>query len=65
MYPYPVPDDEYWDEIAGDRMNVSSGTDCTGLIPTAALSEYEYDSYSDMYDFLPDSVKDYHGDYPD
>ena len=49
-YPYP-PDRHDFDEE--DYMNVSSAGDCTGLIPSAALTDDEFDSYTELYDFLP------------
>ncbi len=58
MYPYPDPDEEYWDDLADDSMKVSSGTDCTGLIPSAPLTDYEFGSYTDLYDFLPTVIQD-------
>lgn len=33
--------------------NSCSTTDCTGLIPRAALSEYERDSYEEVYHYQP------------
>ena len=36
-----------------------SSNECTGLIPSAVLTESEYDSYEALYDFcLPSSVKE-------
>lgn len=62
-YPYPTSDDEqdnldYWNNMSDDIMKASSGTDCTGLMPTAPLSEYEFGSYADLYDFLPSVIQD-------
>lgn len=63
-YPYPDPrgsrglDDEPDAGDAGlNSMNVSSGQDCTGLIPAAANSREE-ENYSELYDFLPKAVSD-------
>ena len=37
----------------------ASSQDCTGLIPSAPLSEAELDSYEELYPFLPPSdIKD-------
>lgn len=60
-YPYPDPrgsrgvDDEL--DGGSDAMNVSSGQDCTGLIPAAANTREE-ENYSELYDFLPKAVSD-------
>ncbi len=57
MYPYP-PDteEERFGELCGDDFKASSGTDCTGLIPSAAVSESELENYNELYDFLPNAV---------
>lgn len=54
LYPYPENrgrhgeyDDSFLDSDA------ASGSDCTGLIPAAAVTEDEFDSYEELYDFLP------------
>ena len=53
MYPYP----DKTDENAGEPlMNVSSDSDCTGLIPANPQTEEELRSYEDVYDFLPNAV---------
>lgn len=55
-YPFPDPRDSLAaDEL--DAMNVSSGQDCTGLIPAAADAREE-ENYSELYDFLPKAVSD-------
>ncbi len=36
-----------------DYLKSGSSTDCTGLIPTAPLNDNEYDSYQEVYSFLP------------
>ncbi len=53
MSKYPYPPEEYDYGEFDDTMNTGSASDCTGLIPSAAVSESEYDSYEDLYDFLP------------
>lgn len=45
--PYDAEDGE---ELFDDTMSVSSMTECTGLIPSAPVSEPEIDSYSAIYD---------------
>lgn len=46
---YGIPDDyEY--------LNVSSATDCTGLIPAGPVGEAELESYEELYPFLPKAV---------
>lgn len=54
MDKYPVKN-----ELDGEdfTMNAESGMDCTGLMPTPPLNEYEADSYEEVYDFLPNAVK--------
>ena len=54
---YPFPDPRNIDGEELDGMNVSSGQDCTGLIPAAASSREE-ENYSELYDFLPKAVSD-------
>ncbi len=56
MYPYP---DEINNPDPNDEeqlMHVSSGQDCTGLIPAAPVTEDEYESYEETYDFLPNAA---------
>lgn len=57
MYPYP-PDTEAdcFGELNGDDFKASSGTDCTGLIPTAVVSDSELENYNELYDFLPNAI---------
>lgn len=57
-YPFPDPRD-CRDGLDDEReaMNVSSGQDCTGLIPAAANAREE-ENYSELYDFLPKAVSD-------
>ena len=55
MYPYPEKD-ENEENACEPLMNVSSGQDCTGLIPAAPTTEAEYGSYEEVYDFLPNAV---------
>ncbi len=55
LYPYPERDET--EENAGEPlMNVSSGQDCTGLIPAAPTTEDEYGSYEELYEFLPNAA---------
>ncbi len=56
MYPYPM-DPEKNDENGGEPlMNASSEQDCTGLSPAAPGTEEEFESYGEVYDFLPKAV---------
>lgn len=56
MYPYPTPKENYlWEEISDESMKASSGTDCTGLIPTAAENG-ETANYNELYNFLPTAI---------
>jgi len=50
-YPYPPKDKQKF--VQQDYIKSGSSTDCTGLIPTAPLSDAEYDSYQELYSFLP------------
>ena len=51
---YPVT--PAYDDIMFNE--AGSSNECTGLIPSAVLTESEYDSYEALYDFcLPSSVK--------
>lgn len=54
-YPFPDPRDKY--NIGEETMNVSSGQDCTGLIP-AEPSASEEENYNELYNFLPKAVSD-------
>lgn len=62
-YPFPDPRGMELDELDEEvnenlsAMNISSGQDCTGLIP-AAPSSREEENYSELYDFLPKAVSD-------
>lgn len=47
-YPYPRED---------ESMQVSSSSDCTGLIPAGTADEEELEEYSQLYDFLPNAEK--------
>lgn len=51
----PVPSDTY-DHLDDAFTNVSSSTDCTGLIAHAPLTEEEFESFMDIYDFQPPYV---------
>ena len=51
------PNKNIYDEIMFNE--AGSSNDCTGLIPSAVLNDYEYESYQELYDFnLPKSVKE-------
>lgn len=50
-YPYPPKDKQEF--VQQDYIKSGSSTDCTGLIPTAPLNDAEYDSYQELYSFLP------------
>lgn len=50
-YPYPEKQKKQFAEQ--DYIKSGSSTDCTGLIPSAPLSDEELDSYQDVYSFLP------------
>lgn len=54
---YPFPDPRGDEENEFDGMNVSSGQDCTGLIPADPTGSEE-ENYSELYDFLPKAVSD-------
>ncbi len=54
-YPFPDPHKKY--DIDENTMNVSSGQDCTGLIP-ADPSASEEENYNELYNFLPKAVSD-------
>lgn len=56
MYPYPDKTDKTDENNDEQLMNVSSDRDCTGLIPAIPQSEEEFQSYEDVYDFLPNAV---------
>lgn len=56
MYPYPDETEKSAENGGEPLMNASSGQDCTGLIPAAPLTEEEFDSYGEVYDFLPKAV---------
>ena len=52
-YPYPPETDpEQAQQLQDPLMNSGSAGDCTGLIP-AVSGEVEYDSYAELYPFLP------------
>ena len=42
-------DAESADEFYSDLFSVASATECTGLVPSAAYTEDEVDSYTDLY----------------
>lgn len=45
--------DKYNIDSDADYLESASSNDCTGLIPTAVLSEEELDSYKNLYKFSP------------
>lgn len=48
---YHVPSDDSFGELPDDEtMNVVSGTECTGMVPTPPLSDGEADAYREIYD---------------
>lgn len=49
------PYDDY-DHLDAAFANACSQTECTGLIPHAPLTEEEYESYMDIFDFGPPIV---------
>ena len=53
MAEYPYPDKKSDDFAQQDYLKSGSSTDCTGLIPSAPHSDDEYNSYQDVYSFLP------------
>lgn len=53
MY-YPHPEKKKKNEFnEQDYIKSGSSSDCTGLIPTAPLNDDEYESYQEVYSFLP------------
>ncbi len=59
MYPFPTPEENAdWSELADEYMKTSSDMDCTGLIPSAAKNETEFENYNELYNFLPNAVSD-------
>ena len=44
------------DSFGYDCCNACSARDCTGLIPSAPLTEEEMDAYREIYDFEPPTV---------
>lgn len=56
--PYHMHED---DDSPGSQFYVASSTDCTGLIPSAPVTENEVDSYNELYDVpLAKDPKDAH-----
>ncbi len=51
MYPYPPKEKQEFCEQ--DYIKSGSASDCTGLIPSAPLDDAEFDSYNEVYNFLP------------
>ena len=51
QYPYPPKDKQQFSQQ--DYIKSGSSTDCTGLIPSAPLNDAEFDSYNEVYNFLP------------
>ena len=60
MYPHmnEFNSEPWMNDNEDDLMNVSSDMDCTGLIPARLNSEQEEENYSELYDFLPNAVRD-------
>lgn len=59
MYPYPSDTEiNHLGDFDAEDFNVSSGTDCTGLIPKAVQTDEELENYNELYDFLPNAVSD-------
>lgn len=52
MY-YPHPEKKKNEFNEQDYIKSGSSSDCTGLIPTAPLNDDEYESYQEVYSFLP------------
>lgn len=50
-YPFPPKENNEFNEQ--DYLKCGSSTDCTGLIPSAALDDDEFESYRELYSFLP------------
>ncbi|MGN0699611.1 MAG: hypothetical protein ACI4J8_01280 [Oscillospiraceae bacterium] len=51
--PFSEPKFHYGELSDDEGMNISSADDCTGLIPAAVLDDEQYDSYAELYSFLP------------
>lgn len=48
---YHVPFEDNFGEFPDDdTMNVVSGAECTGMVPTPPLSDAEADAYREIYD---------------
>lgn len=59
MYPYPFDTEiNHLGEFENEDFKASSGTDCTGLIPTAVTNDSDLENYNELYDFLPNAVSD-------
>lgn len=62
MKSYPYPPEEHPEnpeeaqQLQTPDMNISSAGDCTGLIPAISGDE-AYDSYAELYGFLPPEVR--------
>jgi len=54
--PYPTQGELDAAQGQQDGMNAGSAFDCTGLIPAIADGD-EYESYAELYDFLPPTPK--------
>ncbi len=39
--------------ISQETLQAASSTDCTGLIPSAPINMAEYESYREIYSFVP------------
>ena len=52
---YPPKDKQVF--IQQDYNRSASSGDCTGLIPSAALNDEEFESYNEVYNFLTDPAE--------
>ncbi len=50
---YPYPEKQSKQFCQQDYIKSGSSTDCTGLIPSAPLNDEEFNSYQEVYSFLP------------
>lgn len=47
---YKIQQTDEYGQIEGMRMNVASGTECTGMTPTPPLGTDDAESYREIYD---------------
>ncbi|MBQ1412829.1 MAG: hypothetical protein IIY93_06545 [Clostridia bacterium] len=52
QYPREFPDSEEadWDNLDSDAMNVVSGAECTGMVPSAPIGDSQANAYREIYD---------------